>query len=177
MLCQTALVIEDSGEGSLLPNCRAFLTLQIILDHGGNGGDGGRLLSIPTLWHLLLVEAGSYFDVVLVLYFDVGLTTRLSTVLTGLAAMAPPIVIFLSQALIAALVIVLLGGWCDLRPAFASVLEGFLQRITGVVASISAAMRHMCLAVVRLSFFGNSGNTGPDVNHRAPTSLILFVLY
>ena len=57
------MVIEDSGEGSLLPKCRAFLTHLIILAHGGNGGDGGRLLSIPTLWHLLLVEAGSYFDV------------------------------------------------------------------------------------------------------------------
>ena len=77
MLCQTALVIEDSGEGSLLPKCRAFLPHLIILAHGGNGGDGRRLLSIPTLWHLLLVEAGSYFDVGLGSYFDVGLTTRL----------------------------------------------------------------------------------------------------
>ena len=88
------MVIEDSGEGSLLPKCRAFLTHLIILAHGGNGGDGGTLLSIPTLWHLLLVEAGSYFDVVLGLYFDVGLTTRLSTVLTRLSTLSPPIGIF-----------------------------------------------------------------------------------
>ena len=36
----------------------------------------------------------------------------------------------------------MLGGWYELRPAFASVLEEVPWRITVVAASISAAMRH-----------------------------------